>query len=687
MTYNNITEEMIKIKEKCFVNQTSCNDCGLACLSMILKHHGINVSLDDLKADFKKGDEKASVYDIIKLSSKYNVDASGYKNVVIDNANLPCIAHVIDDDKQHFVVVAKVLKDKVLIFDPARKIMNIQKTDFLKKYTGVVIMFEKKNNLIKDVLKNKKMIFKTLVFSFVITLLSVLFSFMIPVIIGKINEGAKLIVIFLFILFFLLVGVLKDVVNYFKSVLLVKFQLFIDKFITIPTINKIISLPHVFYHSNGSGELIAKINDLSYIKDAIFSFVDVVIVNVLLVIFSLFVMMISDFTAFFVNVILVVISCLINRTFIRNNLSKSYDLQRLNEKLSNKLTDVFSAILTIKNLVKEKYFKNKIKVLYDEVLNKYNSFSISYQKVELQISILFTLFTILTFSLLVFKGASLSRILLFVSIESTLTAALLQLHKLLPLYADFRNVYARVNEIFKQKELRETKEAIDINRVYINKLKYNYNNKKVLNNVFLEIKKGDWIMVNGPSGSGKTTLFKLLTKQIPYFGNSVFINGRNIKNIDEEIIRNSVCYVDQKIKLINESIKENIFLDDFYDDKVISTSLVKDMLLEKNIDYDYVIDNTNSNISAGQIGKIAIAQALNTNKDFIIFDETTSSMDILSEKTVLENIKQNYNGKTIVLITHRRSNVKYFNKIITFKNGKIIKLQGGKNEKIIKQRS
>ena len=169
-------------------------------------------------------------------------------------------------------------------------------------------------------------------------------------------------------------------------------------------------------------------------------------------------------------------------------------------------------------------------------------------------------------------------------------------------------------------------------------------------------------MVNGPTGSGKSTLFKILTKQIEYNGDSIFINETKISNLDFSIIRNSIVYVDQKIKLINESIKDNVFLGDKFNNKVVLTSEISSFLKENNINYDYVIDNTNSNISAGQAGKIAIARALNTKRNFIILDETTSSMDVLTEEKILDNIKKNYKDKTIILITHRKSNIKYFNK-------------------------
>lgn len=228
-----------------------------------------------------------------------------------------------------------------------------------------------------------------------------------------------------------------------------------------------------------------------------------------------------------------------------------------------------------------------------------------------------------------------------------------------------------------QNELTDEKDNIIINNITIKKLNYYYNNKKVLNDISLNINKGDWIMINGPIGSGKTTLFKLLSKQIFYAGNNIFINGINICDIKEEIIRNSIVYVDQKIRLTNESIKDNIFMGDELDEKVIKTAMIDDVLKEKHISYNYVVDNTNSNLSAGQASKIAIAQALNTKRNFIILDETTNSLDVLSEEKILRNIKQNYKDKTLILITHRKSNIKYFNRIITFENGKIIKFQRG----------
>lgn len=662
---------MIKIKENCFVNQTSYNDCGLACLSMIFKSYGLKVDLKDLKEEFLVKDKMVSVYDLVKISSKKGIHAIGYKNVLLENVKPLCIAHVIDNDRQHFVVLIKVLKNRVLIADPSRRIMYVDKTSFLKKYTGVIIAFDRKESFIKPIIKNKKIIFKTIFLSIILSLFSVLFSFLLPFVINLISDGKSSYFIISFIFIFLFIGILKDFLNYVKSSFSLKFQLFIDKFITIPTINKIIDLPHLFYHENGPGELIAKINDLSYLKEAIFSFVEVVILNVLLIIFTIVIVFCINFFIGILTLIFILVTYLVNRFYVSKNLGKVYDLQYLNEKFTNKLTGSFNFILTIKNLGKENFIKNKINTSYNNVLQKHKEVTKSYQRKELLMNLIITFFTILVLILLVLKSNSLSEILLLFSLESMMINSVLEVNRLLPLYADFKSVYIRLNNIFGKNAALDNKEKINISKITIKNLKYNYNNSPVLNNVSLEIKKGDWVMVTGPSGSGKSTLFKLLTKQIEYYGDSIFINEKKIGDLDFSVIRNSIVYVDQKIRLINESIKDNIFLGDHFDNKIVKTSEINGFLKENNISYDYVIDNTNSNISAGQASKIAVAQALNTKRNIIIFDETTSSMDVLTEEKILNNIKKNYKDKTLILITHRKSNVKFFNKIITLKDGKI----------------
>lgn len=665
---------MIKINKKSFVNQTSSNDCGLACLAMILKLNGINISLEEIKNKTKIYDEQASVYDIIKFSKKCGVEASGYKKVNLQKVKTPCIAHIINEDNtQHFVVILKILKDKVLIADPAKDILYVDKKDFMKKYSGVVIYFDKKQNILKDILKNKWHIIKIIILTLSLTIFSSLFSFMIPIVISLINKNYAICNIISVILIFLLISLFKDVLMYLKYHSALKFQIDTDKAITRPVLKKIINLPHEFYHFKSAGELITKVNDLSYIKDIIFSFVEIIIINMFLVLFSFTLILFINPKIILLDILLLVILYIINKRFLKNNLSKSYELQELNEKLNSKLTNIFNSILLIKNLNKENYFIDKITNIHNDLLNKNKKLNLAYQKKELISSFIISIFNISYIIILLLNNTDISKLLVIVTFQEIIVNSSNEIYKLLPLYSNYKSSYLRLNTIYNQKELEASSDVIDIDKIKLKNIKFKYKDKIVLNDISFNINKGDWIMINGPTGSGKSTLFKLITKQIKYKGKGILINNKNINEYDEVTLRNSILYVDQKIKMLNESIKENIFMGDFYDEVVLKTSLVDKMLKENNIDYDYLIDNTNSNLSGGQISKIAIAQALNKKSNIIILDETTSNLDEKTEKIILENIKNNYKDKTIILISHRKSNVNFFNKILTFNNGRLIK--------------
>ena len=100
------------------------------------------------------------------------------------------------------------------------------------------------------------------------------------------------------------------------------------------------------------------------------------------------------------------------------------------------------------------------------------------------------------------------------------------------------------------------------------------------------------------------------------------------------------------------------------DNKILRIAQIKQLLRNNKINLDYLMDNTNNNLSNGQISKVLIARALSSNKKIIIFDEITSSLDIKTERKILSSIKACYKDRTIIIISHRRENLDIFNKII-----------------------
>lgn len=657
---------MIKIKEKFFVNQTSVNDCGAACLAMILRIYHIKVSLNEIKNKLEFSKEGISAYQIIRLSKKYGINAVGYKNMELKNAKTPFIAHVINNDLQHFVVVLEVNDKMIKIADPSVGIMNVKEEEFNKKYTKVAIIFEENQNLSNILLKNKTTVIKLLFHTFLFTLLNILFTLFFSFLISIIEYKNNSLYIYVFIIIFLSLGFLKDIINYFRSIFTCKLRLLIDELITIPTLKKIIDLPQDYFYVNGSGALISKINDLSYIKEMIFKFVEVILINIILVLISFIILCYFDFMFLIINIIFALLIYLINKNFNKKHLYESYELQIEDENLNNKIINTFNFIIPIKNLLKEEYFKKKVEGSYNKYLNKYKNLLTYYQKKDLFSSLLLTFFLIISLIIVIRKTSFISEIIFIYNIENLYLDSIYSIFSIQPLYLDFKNVCVRLKEIMNANPIVYDKVDLNIKNISFKNVSFKYENKKILNNISFDINKGDYIMINGKTGSGKSTLFKLLLKDIKYNGNNICINKMSIKKIDKLAIKNSIGYIGQNIKLLNGTIKENIFLGDNYDELPIKVSTI-DKSFDKDFNPNYLIDYKDSNISGGQISKIAIARELNANKNILVFDESTTSMDEQTEREIILNIKKYYKDKTVILITHRKSNLDLFNKIINIK--------------------
>lgn len=665
------------MKHEDFVSQRSINDCGVACLAMMFNINNIKMNYNNIKSKMKVGEEGVSAYDIINFSNKNGLSAVGYKNYDINNFKKPLIAHLVNDNKlQHFVIVLSVSEKKVLIADPSSKIMQVTKKWFDEHYTGVVILFNNENKLsIKSIFKNKKIMISIILITIFLALLNIVHSYALSYLINIIQSGIKNKVIYMILFLFFMLGVIKEVIFLIRNSLSLKFQILIDKTITIPTINKLISLPHHYYQTNGPGSLMSKLNDLSYIKEMISKCVEVLFVNVIFMVFAL--LAISFINSYFIllNFIIIIIFYVINILFIKYNFFKTYDLQINNEELNNEVADSFNGILTIKNLSKEKYFCEKLNNTYKNVLNKHKNLTSSFIGKDFMQNIIFCIINMLVLLICIINKLDISLIIFIVSLENIITDSVRNIANELPLFMNFKSTYIRINEVFSQKEVNNYRSKINIQKIKYKNVNFKYDNKTIINNVSFDINKKDWIMVTGPSGSGKTTLFKLLTLQDESSG--IYLNNKPLNSYKDNDIANSITYVDQKSKLFKDNIKENISLGNNSIEKPVKTALVDQLLKENNLDYNYVIDNTNSNLSGGQIQKIIISRTLCNGSNFIIFDETTSQLDSKTEREVLNNIKKNYPEKTIVLITHRDDNKTLFNKIINVDKGKVRIINNG----------
>ena len=212
---------------------------------------------------------------------------------------------------------------------------------------------------------------------------------------------------------------------------------------------------------------------------------------------------------------------------------------------------------------------------------------------------------------------------------------------------------------------------------------------KALENINIQIKKGETLGIIGTIGSGKTTLMNLLTKLYNIPNGKISIDGRDINDINIETLRENICYITQDNFLFSSTLKDNISLfKKEYEEEAIKESTKKAVIYDEIKQMPDGIKTTigerGSDLSGGQKQRIVISRAFLKNSSILIFDDTFSALDNRTSQTLLENIKELTEDRTCIIISNKISDVKQSDKIIVLDNGKIVE-QGVHNELIQKQ--
>jgi len=234
-----------------------------------------------------------------------------------------------------------------------------------------------------------------------------------------------------------------------------------------------------------------------------------------------------------------------------------------------------------------------------------------------------------------------------------------------------------MNLILVKKINQDSTKAQDINfenQIEFCNVSFGYNNSSdyIINNFNFVIKKGDKIGIKGVTGGGKTTLINLFTTLLhPSAGRIIVDKKIELSELNYKSWKKKISYVPQEYLILDDTIKNNIVFtlnNEHINKEYLALALQISELdqyvnkLENNI--ETMIGERGINLSGGQRQRIAIARAVYKNKEILIFDEATSSLDYITENKIIENIKKYLPNITFIMITHREQTLNHVDKVI-----------------------
>lgn len=702
------------------IKQNNSNDCGCACIATILKKYNINVDFIELKKICELDNNGIKVKNIIKAFDYFNFITKVFRAVNDNDIFLinkfPFITNIIIDDKfSHFIVVYKITKKYIIFSDPLIGIRRINIDEFLKIWTGLVILpfpnkelngFNIKNKknlnlkLFFQVIKfNDRNIINISIMSVIITFFNIISAFYMKFIFNNIlpNDLKNSLNIFSIGLIILVIS--STLLSALREQLMLYLSRNMDISIILNYYKKIILLPVSFFHHKSTGDILSRLDDGYKIRSAFSNIIITIIVDGFMIVIGGIALASQSEKMFLLTLIPVIIyiaSILIFKKIIdtanRETMQSQAELMAYMNQSINSIETIKSFNLEQETHYQiEKRFNKFIKHIFH--IGFINNIKSSINKL---IKLIFGIIILWYGTYEVLNGNINAGTLL--AFNSLLVYFLNPIENIVRLQNSIQSAKValdRLEEIISSSN-KNTKEKDKIDNINLNtsieyiNVKFGYNNSNlIINSLNLKINSNDKIALVGETGSGKTTLAKLLLKFYDIQSGEIKIGNYNIKDISTNLLRNKIAYVSQEIYLFYGSILDNIRLNNYNIKCNDIIDICKKIGLDEFINnlpyrYETIIEEGGINLSGGQKQKIAIARALLRRPDILILDEITSNLDSISEELVNKTIDEFSKNKTVFIIAHRLSTIKTCNKIIVLNKGKIIEI--GTHQELIKKK-
>lgn len=695
------------VKSFSFIAQQDEQDCGVACLAMILKYYKTLIPIHKLREFSGTDMEGTSAFGLKLTLEQLDFDCPVVQadGEIWQEKDLPfpMIAHIIVDNSfTHYVVIYGVKHRQLLIADPAKGKLKQPIESFIDEWTGVLILptptaaykpsKEKVAGLssfLPVIWKQKSLVFNIVLASLFITFFGIGSSYYFQGIMDYFIPNEAKSTLNIISIGLIIVYIFRVLFEYSRNYLLLILGQRMSISVMLSYFKHVLSLPMSFFATRKSGEIISRFLDASKIIDALASATLSVFLDIGMVLLVGITLAIQNSTLFFITLASLPFYMIAVFAFV-----KSYDKANQNEMiasatLNSSIIENLKGIETIKAYNGEEIVYNRVDTEFIQLMKKsFHSATLDnvQQGIKHSIQLISSALILWIGSYFVMNGTfSIGQLITYNALLVFFTDPLQNIINLQVKMQTAQVANKRLNEIFAiDSEHVETERNFPMpsdlfkHGIYINNLSYSYGVKDPsLVDISCTIEPNSKIALVGVSGSGKSTLAKLLVNFYSPSEGHINYGQINYLDIDLQELRRNVVYVPQDSFFFSGTILENITfglrnipnLERIIE--VCNAVQITDFINHQPLRFNMMLEEGGANLSGGQRQRMAIARALLQDSDILILDEATSGLDTLLEHAILEYLLS-LEDKTLIFIAHHLPIAKACDKVFVLHGGKLV---------------
>ncbi|MBO1135734.1 peptide cleavage/export ABC transporter [Enterococcus faecalis] len=694
---------------KKIIYQQDENDCGVACVAMILKHYKSEVPIHKLRELSGTDLEGTSAFGLKKTLEKIEFDVSV---IQVDNdvwkekdLPLPLIAHVISDNKyMHYVVVYGVKGDTLLIADPNPIKGKVKKTieEFSKEWTGVLLLPTPKKSYIPSkekvaslssffplIWNQKGIVFHVILASLFITLFGIGSSYYFQGILDYFIPNQAQSTLNIVSIGLIVVYLFRVLFEYSRSYLLVILGQRMSIAIMLQYFKHVLTLPMNFFTTRKSGEIISRFLDANKIIDALASATLSVFLDIGMVLLVGITLAIQNGTLFLITLISLPFYLVTILAFVKSYEKANQEEMSAGAALNSSIIESLKGIETIKAYSGEEKVYDRVDREFIQLMKKsFRTITLDnvQQGIKHAIQLINSALILWLGSFYVMEGTiSFGQLITYNALLVFFTDPLQNIINLQVKMQTAQVANKRLNEIFAiEPEQAITSSEYEIsNKIFqqeiaLENVSFSYNMKApILKNISCTIAPKSKVALVGVSGSGKSTLAKLLVNFYAPSEGRICYGKINHLDIPFQQLREHITYVPQESFFFSGTIVENLT---FGLQKTPSFERIIEVceavqltafIEQQPLRYDMVLEEGGTNLSGGQRQRLAIARALLKDADILILDEATSGLDTLLEHDILEYLLK-LEDKTLLFIAHHLPIAKACEQILVLHDGNLV---------------